>query len=102
MTSAPGTFEMEKAERDRLEVSVVRHPLSLLEARYHPQFGVSYPGALAPGMPGDVLFIRFGSEEFPLSLDAEGRIVQILWAGSAPFGLRRGRGAGSRTPTSGP
>jgi hypothetical protein len=63
----------------------VRLPLSLLESRHDPTFRASYPVALLPETPGDVVFVRIGSEESQVSLDSEGRIVQILWAGFAPF-----------------
>lgn len=58
---------------------------SLLKSRHDPTFRASSPVALLPETPGDVVFVRIGSEESQVSLDSEGRIVQILWAGSAPF-----------------
>jgi len=84
ITGFLGTFEMEKADREQFEAGAIRLPLTLLKSRYGRLFRASYPGPLLPGMPGAPLVVRIGSEETRLSLDPEGRIVQIVWTGPSP------------------
>ncbi len=84
ITGFLGTFPMEKADREQFEAGAMRLPLTLLKSRYGRLFRASYPGPFLPGTPGDPLIVKIGSEETQLSLDPEGRIVQIVWTGPSP------------------
>ena len=89
MTGALGTFELGPAERDRLEANTMRFPLSLLKSRHQPLFRASAGAASPPGKAGDVLEIRLASAETTLLLDAEGRIVEVAFTGTALVDLSK-------------
>jgi hypothetical protein len=85
MTGALGTFELGQAERDRLEASAMRIPISLLKSRYHRLFRASVGAPPPPGVPGEAFHIRIATQETEVLLDAEGRIVQVSYEGTSPF-----------------
>ena len=79
MTGVLGTIELGEEERDRLEASAMRIPLSLLKARHQRLFRAFPRAASTPGTPGDVLVIRIGRQETEVLLDREGRIVRVSY-----------------------
>ncbi len=85
MAGALGNFDLAPAEREQLEESAMRTPLSLLKTRRHKLFRVAMGDSSgAGGEPRDVLVIRFAGETTEAILDGDHRIVELSWESKVP------------------
>ncbi len=92
LRGALGDVDLSPGEREQLEESAMRTPLSLLKSRIYRLFFVALGDPLeAGGVKRDVLVIRFAGETTEAILDADHRIEELSWEGRlvAPEGKKR-------------